>query len=161
MMLVLGLASAANATLVSLSMDGTNASDGTEDILEDATLTVYCLGDDQSGMEYLDMLKGKATMTMPTEHTNAGDMASVSDYSTGTLYDFELTAADSGGSYVAGIHFVAVITATGNTDDTFKLEILEGTSPYDSIDDIVFTIIPEPMTVALLGLGGLLLRRRK
>ncbi len=59
----------------------------------------------------------------------------------------------------AGIQFLMELT--GNIDDTGTVNFFAHdnfATPADSFD---YTIIPEPMTIALLGLGGLLLRRRK
>ncbi len=60
---------------------------------------------------------------------------------------------------VAGVQFL--IDLTGNLDDTGTINFFTQdnfTTPTQSFN---YTIIPEPMTIALLGLGGLLLRRRK
>jgi outer membrane lipoprotein-sorting protein len=166
LLIILVLASVANAAM-SLSIDGVNPSDGTEDI-EDlgGTVTVYVL-DSTGGSSYtyyLDMLKvaggGKATMAYPSVYTEAGDLAEVSgDYSTTTLYDYELFAGDSGGNVLTGRHFSSVITESGSVGDTFNVELID--YGVATLDTITFTIVPEPMTIALLGLGGLFLRRRK
>jgi hypothetical protein len=164
LLIILVLASIANAAMY-LSIDGVNASDGTEDIDDlGGTVTVYVISDDSSPYTYyLDMLKvaggGHATMTQPSIHTNAGDIAQVNSYSTATLYDWELIAADSTGNIVSGVHFYSTITESGNVGDTFLVDLIE--YGVGSLDTITLTIIPEPMTIALLGLGGLFLRRRK
>jgi hypothetical protein len=163
---VLVLASMANAA-VYLSIDGVNASDGTEEIQDlGGTVTVYVM-DNAGGSSYtyyLDMLKvaggGHATMTYPSVYAAAGDLATISgDYSTTTLYDYELFAGDSGGNVLTGVHFSSVITESGAVDDTFNVDLID--YGVGTLDTITFTIVPEPMTVALLGLGGLFLRRRK
>lgn len=54
-----------------------------------------------------------------------------------------------------GDHFDVKIT--GLADGTYTIN-----SDYGTGDNLLITVIPEPMTIALLGLGGLfLLRRRK
>jgi hypothetical protein len=51
---------------------------------------------------------------------------------------------------------------TGTWEDFSKFNIklvdYQGYSP--TIDNIKFTIIPEPMTLLLIGLGGIMIRRR-
>jgi len=39
--------------------------------------------------------------------------------------------------------------------------LVDGAAPVGGVDTLVLHVLPEPATIALLGLGGLLLRRRK
>jgi hypothetical protein len=57
----------------------------------------------------------------------------------------------------AGIQFEGILKGTATGTYTFGLL----NSGWVSQDSFVLTVIPEPMTMALLGFGGLLLRRRK
>ncbi len=54
---------------------------------------------------------------------------------------------------------LAVLFETGNNDGSFVIADDYAWSHY--VDDVSLAIVPEPATIALLGLGGLLLRRRK
>ena len=49
----------------------------------------------------------------------------------------------------------------GATSGTVSIGLEESVAPYGALGTIQFDIIPEPVTIALLGLGGLFLRRRK
>ena len=54
-----------------------------------------------------------------------------------------------------------VLTGTWEDDNTFKINLLDQPGYTPVIDNIHFTIIPEPMTLTMIGLGGMLIRRRK
>ncbi len=55
-----------------------------------------------------------------------------------------------------------ILKGTWGDDSLFSIQLIDrtqyGYSP--AIDNIKFTIIPEPISLALLALGGLLIRRR-
>lgn len=62
----------------------------------------------------------------------------------------------------------AAIGDTFTIDDLLGAPVHSAGPPYGTVADVaanaqalVLTVIPEPMTIALLGLGGLFLRRRK
>ena len=46
-------------------------------------------------------------------------------------------------------------------NETAKLNKVNGDSPVWSVDNITVTTVPEPATMLLLGLGGMMLRRRR
>jgi hypothetical protein len=62
----------------------------------------------------------------------------------------------------AGIYFDEIVFhCEGPGDVVVKLYTTTDFSTIDLVDSVVIHQIPEPATIALLGLGGLLLRRRK
>ena len=69
----------------------------------------------------------------------------------------ETTDVDSGEWFT----FDLEVAADAEVDDTYDISLL--TESWSEIGSSIFTVtvVPEPMTIALLGLGGLFLRRRK
>jgi len=154
LMLVLAMASLASAT-VTVSVSSNEVAVG-------GTITISVSSDTTLDyVKYLDMVKGTATWGACTILPAAGTEAQVVDYTTTTNFDYELTAAQYSGNVTPGVHFTLVATATGIVDDTFTIELLSGNSPYGVEDSETVTIVPEPATMLILGLGSLLLRRRK
>jgi hypothetical protein len=64
------------------------------------------------------------------------------------------------GLNVTGDWLTATFTVPGGASGKLDLSF-SGTMFNEAVEGKSLTIIPEPMTVALLGLGGLFLRRRK
>ena len=162
LVLVLAVAQLASAT-VFLSVDGTTQAGDNITIGIGSSITVYVI-DTVGGADtgwYWDMAKTEpATMTMPTAE-QAFISPAVLDLSTGSLYDYGLTAAMGSGFPAAGKQFSAVFTMTGTVGQSFTMELLEGASPYGIIDSLTINV-PEPATMLLLLGGGLaLLRKRK
>ena len=159
-MLVLGVASAANAAIVGLSIDGATVSDGTEDILQNSTIQLFVVSDTANFPYILDIkvLKAHAFLSMPMG--NPGCPPPI-DYSDDTWWSYELS---TGGSPdcppFAGVQWTMSLTPLGALGDVFTVYLGPyGGAPVSTID---FRVVPEPVTIALLGLGGLfLLRRRK
>lgn len=162
LVLVLGVAQLASATIF-LSVDGTTQAGSGVTVGVGDSITVYVV--DTAGVDhknYWDMAMSQpATMATPIASAAAGELSAVTDYSTGTLYDFELLAAKGLGTPDIGSQFSAIFTATGIAGETFTMDLLEGASPYGNEDSLTITIVPEPATMAILGLGALLLRRKK
>ena len=158
LILVLGMASAANAVLIEI--DGQSAP--ALDVLEAATITV--VGEDTSNwLGYIIVEEGGAGLLSGAEVlTGAGDKASVEPYTEagwGAGYMLTVASTQVPTNVVAGPLFN--INYTGAIGDTAKISLYidpEYVVPAASVD---VTVVPEPMTVLLLGLGGLFLRRRQ
>jgi len=175
--LVLGLSSMASALTVNLSLDGSTAMGTTMDVdvadLGDAiSLSVISDTSGVNGIYYnaLSMYTTSstepATITNVTYTTKAGDLGAVTDYSymfTNQLY-FSLVAGGTTVLPSAGVQFTFDLTPSTSLEvgDTFDFWI---TVPNDDnatpSHTVAVTIVPEPMTILLLGIGGLFLRRRK
>ncbi len=160
-MMVLGLATAAQAT-VSLSVNGNPAPDEltltvssvvTIDVQSDTTTpyTVYLemWPENEAGEWYSDI-----TIT-----PEAGGMASAT--ATSYVGTYMLTAAGvPPTATVPGAHFLVDFHCLAVGDVGITLYASNWATVLDSMI-IHQTDVPEPITIGLLGLGGLLLRRRK
>ena len=62
---------------------------------------------------------------------------------------------------LAGDWFTFDIVATSSVATTGSITIDVSEGNYETIDNSLSVLLPEPATMALLGLGGLLLRKRK
>jgi len=172
--LVLGLSSMASALTVSLSLDGSTAMGTTMNVdvadLGDAiSLSIISNATDN----YWTILKmNRTSLTEPatiinvTKTANAGGQAAVDDYTYASLYQYQLTAASTSipTNVVAGKHFTFDLTPSTNLelDDTFDFWItVPNDNNFPAGHTVTVTIVPEPMTILLLGIGGLFLRRRK
>ena len=164
LMLVLGIASFASAGLT--WTDGAGGDVDTITLTSQSDTAVVYLTSDTSAMG--SFLAGPANnsvagITAAAPQPDAGGQGSAFVYTTG-IYDGQMwgQAADSVEPYTnaAGNWFAVTIHATsaGTGSVNFDSDILAqlGTS-----DTLVVNHIPEPMTITLLGLGGLLLRRKK
>jgi hypothetical protein len=157
--LVLALASAVNATLI--TVDDLEGESFEVDIK--ATITVVS-EDDSSWLGYIIIEEGGAGVLENAAILDAaGDLGAATDYTeAGWGTGFELSAAMSPVGVpplAAGPQFS--FDYVGVVGDTATISVFadpEYTMPVASVN---ITVVPEPMTILLLGLGGLFLRRRR
>ena len=160
--LVLGMAGMVNATVLELSIGG--VVDGPENVTEIALnpsdtimIDVHCTADPDFVDFWITVdgpgsLAGVGTIVSPPAPAAAMD----------TQYAGWLWFSTSGSPTPAptlGEWWYEEFHCDGDGDVTINLYDPTGATVIDTI--LIHQPIPEPMTIALLGLGGLLLRRRK
>ena len=162
--LVLGLASVANAALV-LSIDGdTDTKEITLDPSDSVVIDIYNT-DGEIYLSYLDigwMTEGLYSLSNPHLTALAGDLAKVVGPYEVPAYDIhevEVTLAQGEGLSTPGSQFEITLHCEGEGDVYVCLFV--DPDYVNPADALVIHQTPEPMTIALLGLGGLFLRRRK
>lgn len=136
------------------------------------TITISVSSDNTQGyVKYLDIEKsfidlytsekGYVTLGAVSIKQAAGAQASVIDYSTDSLYDLCLTAADWTFTPTPGVHFTVPLTFTGLPESGSITLYLLRDGDFAVEDSITFYTLPEPATMVLLCFGGFLLRKRK
>ena len=162
LILILGLASSANALY--LEIDG--QSTDTYELTQGATAAISIISeDDSSWLGYLVVPDGsEGILSNAAIFDDAGNFATTHPYSeAGFGTGYELTAAEifiGNKSLAQGEQFSFDFSTSGAGNNTQVLLFLdpEYNTPADSI---AISVVPEPMTIALLGFGAILLRRRK
>ena len=158
--LVLGLASVASAALTWEVSSVSIVAGSTATVKIHSSTATYAGGPAFIGV--YDDVADFASFTpigTTTENPGAGDnAAAVKDAGGWTGYWTINANAGDPATLAAGWHWTAVINGLKVGTNTLQLDT-DGSA--GAADDLVVTVTPEPMTVALLGLGGLFLRRRK
>jgi hypothetical protein len=158
--LVLGLASAANAVLI--DVDGQRGA--TAEVPETGIATITVVSEDAAAYLGYIILEagGGGVLSAPEVLPGAGDLGSAVAYVDEPEWGlgFELTiAASPSGAIAAGDQ--VTLTYTGQLGDTAQISLFVDPEYGTPAASVGVTVVPEPMTVLLLGLGGLFLRRRK
>jgi hypothetical protein len=159
LMLVLGLASSANAVMVTLVPSG-SGSHAAGDVVIDKLADDTSVHDAYIGI--VDTTYGDMTITA---YAAAGNESSQTDYGAALGYDHIIQISTKHGdpfdTIKAGAQFKITVAFTGAAlGEDVVVKLLDAS--LGEADSYTIMGIPEPMTIALLGLGGLfLLRRRK
>lgn len=157
LMLVLGLASGASAALSLVNLP-------TEpiDIGETATITLNSSEDGgyAAWLEITDPavadFDGAPAFTASGDPEGQSVMTFWPEF--GAWYEFSVTSLNPDNQILAGDHLL--VNVIGVSEGTTQLN-LYAENGEDLLQTVDITVIPEPATIALLGLGGLFLYRRR
>jgi hypothetical protein len=157
MALVLGLTSMANATTVTWSTSAITIDVDEVDVvqidMDDTTQYGIWVGAS-------DPTTFIADITAIAARLAAGDNAAITENYLGWNGWWYLEGKDLEEPYNIASGSQWDVSIKGISTGSFQYS-LDDTSQIDGPKYLNVTVIPEPMTIALLGLGGLLLRRRK
>jgi hypothetical protein len=164
LMLVLGLTTAASAVIsdASLTLDG-----GSSDITiapSDSVVIGITNNVAVEGIVYLYVgPRSLQTLSGATILDPAGDFGSQSTFVYDVFDGFEVVVSDSDPAVAPNMAIGTVFEVTLHCDGEGDIELYLYDSTEETLLDsmTIHQVIPEPITVALLGLGGLFLRRRK
>ena len=156
LVLVLGMASMASATISFVTNSATVGTGGS------VTVSVSSDADDTAWSGYIGYSPGIASLTAVSSLTAAGTERAVTD--PGYAGYFKLLAADGSDPFTSvdsGVQFTGNLAA-GLSTGTYTINLWGASWTAGPLaDTFTLTVVPEPITLALLGLGGLFLRRRK
>jgi hypothetical protein len=157
--LVLGLVPAANAAFIQVGGQTGN----TFNVPQNSVITVVSQNT-SSWLGYIIVQEGgTGVLSNATALSAAGNIASVSPYSeAGWGTGYQLTVAMSpGGVPAVGVGSQFSMNFAGTLGKTARISLFLDPQFTTPVSSVLVTVVPEPMTILLLGLGGLLLRRRK
>ncbi len=159
LILVLGLTSAANAVLIQV-----NGQVGeTVEVQEQATISVVS-EDTQNWLGYLIVEDGGlGALSNPVRTDLAGDptLAGATPFAEAGWGDgYEITVAGTA-SFPVGVGTQYTFDFTGIRGDTARISLFVDPEFDIPVASVNVNIVPEPMTILLLGLGALFLRRRR
>jgi hypothetical protein len=169
LMLVLGLVSIANATVTMelYEADGTTPVSGdcyvglsyvlaVEGASADAGASLGVYGSTYTAADWANLGAGGQAVATTVD---TGDMSYILWSSTWQGYDMIADDSGSGPGVSTGTWFT--IDLTGLAEGTYSFDLLDYKAASTVIASESGNVVPEPITIALLGLGGLFLRRRK
>jgi hypothetical protein len=172
LLLVLGIASATNASLLWCDSGGLEIS--SVDIPVGGSVTVY-LKSDANNLSMVNWVgpsdgswdgSAKALVSGGSAYAAAGNSASFNGSDPLGYTGWGRGESKTGDPDLApislGIWYSVVISANGVNGDSMQMHSDYYATDEGRVEDLLtVNIIPEPITVALLSLGGLFLRRRK
>ena len=160
--LVFGMASVASATLSLIPGGGGETTINTGQVL---TIQVSDTDDLQQGKLSYAIVEegGVGALTDPVVLPIAGELGAAVFYTEagwGTGWELASGSAQDPGILEPGVQFT--VDFMSNVVGTAIVSLWNGGGNFQVADDyLTVNVVPEPLTIALLGIGGLFLRRKK